>query len=292
MTVVLPGHRPRGRCRAQRRQRHRQSARRRLARAAQGLRRADRGARRDRRSALAAGDRRRSATRSPDTARALEPQIARLRLADRVELAGAGRARAAGRALRRGRSVRAAVALRGLRHGLYRGDRARPAGGRDHARARSRKRCRQAPASWCRRTMSMHLDAGADAADRQSVRARAACRRRARCGGNASDLGGRRPAVRASAGRRRHERLLRPMACVARALRSTRARNAAVLDALGGRVPRAVVDLGGRSRLRHRLDLAGAQRAPAGAAELAAGRQRSRPARAAAALGTAAGRRR
>ncbi len=73
--------------------------------------------------------------RSPQTLARLEADIARLGLADRVDAARRRERGAAGVALRSRRSVRAAVALRGLRHGLYRGDRPWPAG-RRHDRRR------------------------------------------------------------------------------------------------------------------------------------------------------------
>ena len=58
-----------------------------------------------------------------------------------------------------------------------------------------------------------------------------------------------------------------------------RARNGAVLDAVRGLGRRTLVGGGGRSRLRARLDPARRHRKPAAAAKLAAGRQRSEPAR-------------
>ena len=130
MSVVLPGN-DRVPLAAAAARRRRQSAGGRLDRAAQGLRRVDRRAWARSpdlpwRLVIAADP-----GRSPDTTRALEAQIASLRSHRPRGACRRGVGRAAGRALCKRRSVRAAVALRRLRHGLYRGDRARRAGDRD-----------------------------------------------------------------------------------------------------------------------------------------------------------------
>ena len=57
-----------------------------------------------------------------------------------------------------------------------------------------------------------------------------------------------------------------------------RARNRDVLDGRCGRLRRSLCSLGGRSCLRHRLDRAGDRPAPSGPPDLAARRQRPRPA--------------
>ncbi len=146
------GHRPRRRAAAAARRTGR-SARRRRGGAAQGLRRADRGARRARDlpwRLTIVGD---ASAQPGDRAHGSTADIARVGLA-RASTGRRGARRATGALLRRRRSVRAAVALRGLRHGLHRGDRARPAGGRHALPAPSRRRCRPAPACWCRPTTS------------------------------------------------------------------------------------------------------------------------------------------
>ncbi len=77
-----------------------------------------------------AGDR----TRDPPAVERLDAVIAHHRLEDRIDCLGRRVARTPCRALCERRSVRAGVALRGLRHGLRRGDRARPAGDRHDRR--------------------------------------------------------------------------------------------------------------------------------------------------------------
>ena len=216
-------------------------------------------------------------SRSPETARALEAQIASLRLTDRVELAGVVSderlaelyanadlfvlpSRYEGYGMAYTEAIAHGVPVIGTTAGAI--PEAVPAGAGMLVAPDNRRRA--------------HL--GVDAAGRASRRARAPHRRRPRRGRDLADLGRRRAAVRASAGSGAHERLLLRMADAARALRSRGPqRDRARRDA--GGVSRTGVDRGGRSRLRHRLDLPGDREAPAGAADLAAGRQRSRPAR-------------
>ena len=126
-------------------------------------------------------DRRRSHPRSADCGAARCRYRAPLGLGDRIDGARRVAVRAARRALRRRRSVRAGVAFRGLRHGLCRGDRARPAGCRHHRAARSPTRCRPMPACWSRQT-TCGAGAHAAAADRECRRAALARGRRARGG--------------------------------------------------------------------------------------------------------------
>ena len=106
-----------------------------------------------------AGDR----TRDPQAAAQLDADIARHELGRARHAARRGVARAPVAALRRGRLVRACLALRGLRHGLCRSDRARPAGDRQQGRRHSRHGAgRRRPAGRARRRR--RLGAGARAA--------------------------------------------------------------------------------------------------------------------------------
>ena len=165
LSVVRPGT-DRVATQPRRREGDGRAARGRVRGAAQGLRCAGRGARQAQASAwrlVIAGDR----GRSPETSRRLEAEIARLGLADRITFARRRAAERARAALRSGRSVRAALALRGLRHGLCRGHRPRRAGGRHEGRCHSGDGAPATPACWCRPTMSRRSRRPA-AADRKS----------------------------------------------------------------------------------------------------------------------------
>ena len=91
--------------------------------------------------------------RDPATAARLKADIARHRLGPRVTIEDAVPAERLAALYAVVRPVRAALALRGLRHGLRRGDRAWPAGDRHDRRRHSRYRPGRLPACWCRRTM-------------------------------------------------------------------------------------------------------------------------------------------
>ena len=243
--------------------------------AAQGLRRADRGAGAADQSAVAADHcRRPDARRSDGDAARCRHHEAWARGPDR-RLGALPADRLAALYVRVGR-VRVGVAFRGLRHGLCRGARARPAGDRHH-----RRRDPRHGAAQRRRAGRAERRQGADPhaadADRQSQGARSGSRRaparqapRCRPGRNP-------PSCSPAQSRRWHE-LQRRLADVARALRSARPQRHG--DRRGGRG----ASRGGRRSRSSILPAAPARRfarsrrTDHGAAELAARRQRSQPA--------------
>ena len=184
-------------------------------------------------------------TRSPPTAAKLQADIARHRLAARVDLLGAVSPQQLARAVFRGRCFRAGIALRGLWHGLRGGDGARSADHRHDGR-----RDRGHGARDCRRAGRAREREGADAraadGDRKRGRAAAACARCTGRGSRLADLG------EHGADRRERARAARMSGFSAEWLElrepyDLRARNAAVLDAvfnlLAGQPSVALVDL-------------------------------------------------